>query len=161
MNLSYWLNELKKGHIRRFYPFLGILDSILDRKNNLLRCGAGHSGYAISTDGKLIACPITGSIKDFCAGDLDTDPDDLIRFDIVGDCIRCPYLGYCGGRCLYWNHSGLWPKKGDQLICSTIKNLIDGIRKIFPEIDLLIKNKTISLSGLEYEKYFGPKIIPS
>jgi len=44
-------------------PFLGIVESILNNEKTLLRCGAGHMGYAISTDGKVVACPIMIALK--------------------------------------------------------------------------------------------------
>ena len=159
--IYYWVEKMKKGTVMKFYPFLGIVESLLKKEATPLRCGAGHSGYAITTSGKIVACPIMNCINDFCAGNIkNSNPETLKKFSVSEPCTSCDYLSLCGGRCLYWNKSKLWPKNGDELICSTIKFLIDNLKEKIPEISKLIENKTISISDFEYEKYFGPEIIP-
>jgi putative peptide-modifying radical SAM enzyme len=158
--IDYWIEEMKKGSVLKLYPFLAIAESVLKNEKTLLRCGAGYEGYAITTDGKITACPIMNCIEDFNAGDLNTHPDNLKKFSIKGKCVSCDYFDLCGGRCLYWNYAELWPEDGNELICKTIKHLIDEIKKRMPEIEKLIKNKIISIQDFEYEKYFGPEIIP-
>jgi len=157
--IDFWIEDMKKNkRVLKLYPLLAITRSLLNNETTKLRCGAGYAGYAITTDGKIVACPIMNSIVNFYAGDLNSKK--LKQFDITGDCKTCNYLNFCGGRCLYWNHSNLWPKEGDDLICSTIKHLIDELRKANKEIKELIKNKTIKDYDFDYEKYFGPEIIP-
>jgi hypothetical protein len=58
------------------------------------------------------------------------------------------------------NKAELWPEKGTELICNTIKHLIDELEKQLPKIEDLIKQKIISKRQFNYEKYFGPEIIP-
>ena len=159
--IDYWINDMKKNkRVLLFYPFVAIVDSLLKNEPTKLRCGAGHSGYAISTNGKIIACPIMNCIKDFEAGDLDSNPSGLKKFDVTNECCNCSYKDLCGGRCLYWNHAELWPKEGNQLLCQTIKHYIDELKGRLPEIKELIKKGIIKPSNFEYEKYFGPEIIP-
>lgn len=158
--IDYWVNEMKKGKVLKIYSFLAITESLLRGEATSLRCGAGYEGYAISTDGKIIACPIMNCIEDFKAGDLNTDPKDLKKFDVGGKCLKCDYLDRCGGRCLYSNKAELWPEKGNEQICNTIKHLIDELEKQLPKIEDLIKQKIISKRQFSYEKYFGPEIIP-
>lgn len=158
--INYWVNEMQKGNVIKIYPFLAITQDLLSNNKTLLRCGAGYAGYAISTDGKVVACPIMNCIEDFKAGTLETDPKDLKKFKIGGDCLSCSYLNLCGGRCLYWNKAELWPKQGNEQICNTIKHLIDELKSKLPTIKDLIKNNIIKESDFEYEKYFGPEIIP-
>lgn len=159
--INWWVDRMKlKKEVLRLYPFLAIAESLLKNEKSLLRCGAGHSGYAISTNGKIIACPIMNSIVDFEAGDINGSPNNLKKFDISGECTKCSYLDLCGGRCLYWNKAQLWPKEGDALICSTIKNLIDQIKAVMPKINSLIEEGIITKKDFDYEKYFGPEIIP-
>jgi putative peptide-modifying radical SAM enzyme len=157
--INWWVSEMKTGRVYRLYPFLAIVDSILKTESSLLRCGAGHSGYAITTNGKIVACPIMNCIEDFEAGTINDNPKSLIKFD-VPQCSKCEYLNLCGGRCLYWRSAKLWPKEGDDLICITVKHYIDEIKARMPEINELIENKIIYKSNFEYEKYFGPEIIP-
>ncbi|MDD5192602.1 MAG: TIGR04084 family radical SAM/SPASM domain-containing protein [Candidatus Nanoarchaeia archaeon] len=159
--IDYWINEMKKGRIIKLYPFLGIVESLLKNKSTKLRCGAGHSGYAITTDGKITSCPIMNCIKDFYVGNIETsNPAELKKIYVSGRCEKCSYLDLCGGRCLYWNKAELWPEKGNDLICKSIIFLIEELKKKIPEIKELINKKIINLSDFEYEKYFGPEIIP-
>lgn len=78
----------------------------------------------------------------------------------MSPCASCNYLDLCGGKCLYSNKAKLWPKKGEGLICKTIRPLIEELRKKIPMIKELIKKEIISEKDFEYEKYFGPEIIP-
>jgi putative peptide-modifying radical SAM enzyme len=159
--MDYWINDMQRNkRVLKLYPFLAIVESLLKNKSTKLRCGAGHSGYAITTDRKVIACPIMNCIVDFQAGNLDTNPADLKKFDVSGRCPKCDYLNLCGGRCLYWNKAELWPKEGDDLICKTIKHLIDEVKLKMPKIKYLTEKGFLMEKDFDYEKYFGPEIIP-
>jgi radical SAM protein with 4Fe4S-binding SPASM domain len=158
--INYWIEQMKKGEVIKIYPFIAIIDSLLKKETTHLRCGAGHAGYALTTNNKIAACPIMNCIKNFEAGDLNSEPDNLKKFNISGDCLKCNYLNICGGRCLYWNKAQLWPKQGNEQICNTIKHLIDELKYQLPTIQNLIKREIIKSSDFEYEKYFGPEIIP-
>ena len=74
--------------------------------------------------------------------------------------MSCSYFEKCGGRCLYSNHAKLWSDQGQELICKSVRHLIDEINRILPEIKKLITEKKISEKHFEYEKYFGPEIVP-
>ena len=181
--VSFWIKNPQNGKIIKLYPFIGITSRLLGLdKETKIMCGAGHSGYAISTSGKVVACPIMNNIKDFECGNLDTNPSDLRKitvFDKIGKpnqlgealtknqkpktknkCELCSYFPLCGGRCLYSNHAKLWGENGEKIICDSIKHLIQELRKNLPIIKKAIENKTISIQDFDYEKYFGPEIIP-
>ncbi len=83
--IKYWVEEIQKGKVLKIYPFIAIAESILKNEPTKLRCGAGRHGYAISTSGKLVACPIMNNIESFKAGDLSTNPCDLKKFSILDD----------------------------------------------------------------------------
>ena len=157
--VDYWIEGMESGDVLKFYPFLAIADSILKEEPTKLRCGAGHSGYAISTSGKVVACPIMNNIESFKAGNLETNPSDLKKFE-MSECDECDYLGLCGGRCMYWRKAGLWPEEGDKMICDSIKHYIKEIQLSMPYILDAITEDKISQSDFDYEKYFGPEIIP-
>jgi len=159
--IDFWVKDMKKNkRILMLYPFVAIVESLLKGEKTKLRCGAGHSGYAIGTDGKIVACPIMNNIKDFEAGNLDIEPEKLKKFDIGGGCIKCDIKDLCGGRCLYWNKAELWPEEGNKLICKTIRHLISELEKNLPKIRKLIEEGAIKEKDFDYEKYFGPEIIP-
>jgi len=155
-----WFNRMKTGKVLRIYPFIGITESLLKKKKTSLRCGAGYEGYAITTNGKIIACPIMNCIEDFVAGSIEDNPKDLKKFYITGPCLKCEIKDICGGRCLYSNKAKLWPKEGEELICKTIKHLIKELEKILPKVKKLISKQVIKPDYFDYEKYFGPEIIP-
>ncbi len=158
--IDYWIEELQKGNLLKIYPFLGIVNRLLGIDNETcIQCGAGQKGYAITTDGKIVACPIMNSIKDFEAGNLNSKPEELKKFEIK-ECQNCDVRKICGGRCLYWRKSNLWPKEGDEIICTSIKHLISELKNQLPKIQEAIDKNIISKKDLEYEKYFGPEIIP-
>lgn len=123
-------------------------------------CGAGHSGYAITTDGHLVACPIMGCMPDFYCGDLDSNPEKLRKISVGEPCSSCEYLGDCGGRCLYANRTKLWPSEGQELICRTVKHLIDSMKARMDEISSCVEEGKVSEKDFLFEKYFGPEIIP-
>jgi uncharacterized protein len=158
--ITYWVEQMEEKTVLMLYPFVGIVSSLLVKENTRLRCGAGHAGYTITTDGTIVACPIGTHIEDFVAGTLETDPQKLKKFEITGRCLRCSLRNICGGRCLYWNKAHLWPEKGDDLICKTIRHLIEELEKKLPIIEKLIRKNTIKKDDFVYEKYFGPEIIP-
>ena len=158
--INYWIEYMRNGKVLKLYPFIAIIDSLLKNEKTKLRCGAGHSGYAIGTDGKIYACPIMNNIEDFAAGTIDDPPSKLKRFEISGDCVNCEIKKLCGGRCIYWNKSQLWPKKGNEMICNTIKYYINELQNKLAVINELINNNTIKKEDFEHEKYFGPEIIP-
>lgn len=158
--IEFWVNNMKYKKVIMLYPFVDIMQDLLKGQKTLMRCGAGHSGYAITTKGMLSACPIMNSIETFYAGSISDDPLNLKKFDVKGKCLKCSDKDVCGGRCLYWNYSHLWPKEGDELICKTIKHLISGLKARLPEIKDLIRKGIIKESQFNHEKYFGPEIIP-
>jgi len=156
--INYWVNEIREGKVNKIYSFLGIFDSLREGKPTKLRCGSGYANFTITTNGKLSACPIMNSVKNFYCGDI----YDGIKKEIypIEPCTSCDYLDLCGGRCLYSNYAKLWPKEGEELICETIIHLIEEMKRVFPEIIKEINEKKVDADFFNYEKYFGPEIIP-
>jgi putative peptide-modifying radical SAM enzyme len=157
--LDYWLSEIESGRVLKFYPFLAIVESLLKNEATKIRCGAGHSGYAISTSGKVMACPIMNNVDNFKAGNLETSPKKLLQFEI-SECDDCEDQSLCGGRCMYWRKASLWPKEGNDMICDSIRFYLGKIKSSLPRVHEAIKKKVVSDQDFNYEKYFGPEIIP-
>lgn len=159
--LDYWVNEMKKGKVLKIYPFLGIFESLYYNKTEKLRCGSGFANYTIAPNGKISVCPIMHDATVFQVGDILKDnPDNLKQIFVEEPCKSCEIYGLCGGRCLYANKANLWPKEGQDLICNTVRHLIDSIRNKLPEIRQMIKERKITEKQFAYEKYAGPEIIP-
>lgn len=158
--LEWWVGKIRIGKVYRLYPFIGILNRLSGQDaTSGLPCGSGYSNFTFNTSGKISACPIMNSVKNFYCGSI----DEGIKKEIhVTDekCTKCNYFKICGGRCLYWRDAKLWPVEGNELICKTIKFLIDSISSRMEEI---LKNESsgiVSSKDFKYEKYFGPEIIP-
>ena len=159
--INYWIKELKQNNVLKIYPFIGIMQDILNKTKTKLRCGSGYKNYTITTNGTLTCCPIMNCIKDFYVGDINkSDPTNLKQISVSNPCTSCDYKDLCGGRCMYSNYAKLWPRDGEQLVCKTIKHLIDELKEKQEEIENLIEKSVIKLKDFEYEKYFGPEIIP-
>jgi len=159
--LDFWVSEMRRGKVWRIYPFLGIFDSLYHGTKTKLRCGSGYANYSITTDGKIVACPITSGIKEFQVGNIkENNPNELEEIKIKEPCPSCEYFNLCGGRCLYSNYAKLWPEEGQEQICSSIKYLINEMKKRLPEIKSLIDDGIVDEDWFSYEKYFGPEIIP-
>lgn len=159
--LDFWISEMRRGKVWRIYPFLGLFDSLYHNTKTKLRCGSGYANYTIMTNGKITACPITGGIEEFNIGNIaESNPNELREIKIIDPCTKCKYFNLCGGRCLYSNYTKLWPEEGQEQICSSIKYLIDEMKTKIPEIKKLINEKKVKENWFEYEKYFGPEIIP-
>lgn len=158
--IEFWIKYMnEKKTVLKLYPFLGIFNRVAGwDKETRLQCGAGHSNFTIGTNGKLFACPITNGINDFYCGSLEEGITNEIG--IQGKCLDCNYFNICGGRCLYSNKAQLWPELGFDLTCKTIKHLIDKLKERKDEILKLIDEGIVSKKDFEFEKYFGPEIIP-
>jgi uncharacterized protein len=159
--IKFWIKNMKRGKVMKIYPLLGIFDSLYHGTKTKLRCGSGHANYTINTKGEIIACPIMNCIKDFYVGNIKTsNPKELKEISVTEPCPSCKYFELCGGRCLYSNYAKLWPEEGQKQICSSIKFLIDELNSKIPEIKQLIEKGIVKEEMFDYEKYFGPEIIP-
>jgi uncharacterized protein len=69
-------------------------------------------------------------------------------------------VSICGGRCLYANITKLWGKEGFTQVCDTVRNMVNALEEVLPDIRSLIEIGRISLADFEYEKYNGCEIIP-
>lgn len=160
--LDCWVDTMKKeGKVLKIYPFLGLFELLYYNRKTKLLCGSGHSNYTIAPNGKISVCPIMHDATVFQVGDIKTEnPEKLKKIFVEEPCTSCDILETCGGRCLYANKAKLWPKEGQEIICNTVRHLINGIKSRLPEIKELIKQEKISEKQFFYEKYSGPEIIP-
>jgi len=148
--------------VMKFYPFLGVMQSLLLNEPSRLRCGAGWSLFNIQTDGNITPCPVMAGLKDFYLGNIqETQLADLNQNTSVSEpCTRCSILTTCGGRCLYANATKLWGTEGYEEVCGTVRSMLQRLREILPEVKRLISEGRIDLSDFQYEKYNGCEIIP-
>jgi putative peptide-modifying radical SAM enzyme len=160
--VKFWVDYMEKnGVVLRLYPFLGIAQSILLGEQSFLRCGGGWVNYAIQTDGHIVPCPTMWGMRDYYLGYIrDTDPSKLEKVFVGEQCTKCDVFKICGGRCLYANVTKRWSMKDYNLVCDTVRNLIDVVAKELPRVRRLIENGRISLKDFEFMRYNGCEIIP-
>ena len=159
---KYWVDYMEKsGKVLKLYPFLAVMNSLLNEEKSLLRCGSGWINYSILTDGNIAPCPIMGGMKDFYAGHIKTaHPLKLRKILVSRPCSECSILNECGGRCLYANITKQWDERQYAFVCHTVKNMIDSLKREEPRVRRLIKEGKIGLSDFDFLKYNGCEMIP-
>lgn len=160
--VEFWVNTMeKKGKVLRLYPLLGVMHSLLNEMESLLRCGSGWSNYSIQTDGHIIPCPAMNGMKDYYLGHIqDAHPLQLKQVHVKEPCTSCEIVHECGGRCLYANITKQWSNTEYDLVCKTVKNHIELLKSSLPRVKRLIEQKRISISDFDYLKYDSCEIIP-
>lgn len=150
---NYWIESIEKtGKIPGIVPFQGVMKRLMGLEKPGLPCGAGRDAFAIDTMGRILACPIAGEFEWNILGNIrDNKPED-VRNSIFPDepCQSCPYYSVCGGRCLFANKERLWGEDGFNLICETVKYLIDLMVEIKPRVEKAIENGTVREEMLMY-----------
>ena len=162
--MDLWVSELSRGKVLGIAPFKGIVYRLLTGyRNKLLPCGSGIDAFAITTDGRILACPIAPEYNFNMIGDLwSSSAKDLYNSLRVDEpCLSCNYFGVCGGRCLFANKTMLWGRRGFELICESVKYLVDSIREYMPIIKNMLDSGVISLDMLRYPPYLNSiEVIP-
>lgn len=160
--VQYWVDYMERsGRVLKLYPFLAVMNSLLNEEKSFLRCGSGWINYSILTDGSITLCPIMGGMKDFYVGNIKTaNPLELKKVFVSKPCSECSILDGCGGRCLYANITKQWDEQQYALVCHTVKNMIDSLKQEEPRVQRLIREGRIRLSDFDFLKYNGCEIIP-
>lgn len=158
-----WLEHMRThGEVLRLYPLVGVMHSLLDNEPSRLHCGAGWMMFNVQTDGNITPCPVMAGMKDFYLGNIrETSPESLKDAVSVSEpCTACDTYPICGGRCLYANATKLWGDEGFDQVCGTIRNMIDALLEVMPEVKLLVDEGRIRPADFEYTKYNSCEIIP-
>ena len=159
-----WVREMEGGRVLGIAPFKGLMWSILTgERMRYLRCGSGIDAYAITTDGRILACPIAPEFRFNVVGHIDRDDIDSIRGRaLIGEpCLSCKYYDLCGGRCLFTNKTMFWGKDGFYKVCMTVFHLIDELKKVRDRVEELIHEDVIRLEDIKYPPYTNSvEIIP-
>ena len=119
-----WAESLESNEMK-IIPFMGIMTRLLLKNGPWPPCGAGSSAFAITPEGKILACPIAYEFKWNILGDF----GGYKKIEIGEPCKSCDYFDICGGRCLFAYMERLWGEEGFKEICKVTKFLIDEIRK--------------------------------
>lgn len=148
--IDFWMDRMERGRLIGIAPFLSITSSIIFRKSvPSPSCEAGRRSFAISTDGRIYACPIAVSESWSLMGDIWTKEPEEIRDSMsIGDpCLNCEDFEQCGGRCLYAYKERYWGEEGFRKVCSLTRHLIGELRRRSPRVESLIKDGKIRKEG--------------
>jgi len=162
--IELWMREAERGRVLGLVPILGVLRAaILGRPLSRPPCGAGSTALAISTDGRVLACPIAVEEPWAELGDVrhSTWRECIGRVGIGEPCIGCKYVDYCGGRCLYAYRERLWGEEGFRTLCGITSTTIDLILGIKHRVQELLREGRIDWRSLNYPPYNNStEIIP-
>ena len=157
-----WVDHMEtEMEVLRWYPFLDPMEDLLYGRESRLRCGSGYANYTIMTDGNIGPCPVMIGMSQFYVGHISwSNPLELDRVLIQGDCLDCRIRTFCGGRCLYSNITEPWSSPERRLVCNTVENLRDALITALPQVRKLIDQGTVTLADFAHEKFNGCEIIP-
>ena len=133
--IKIWIKKMEEGKILGIVPFLGIMKRILHGGHGL-PCEAGKKAFTISTDGKILACPIAYDFEWNILGNF----KKFNSIKIGEPCINCKYYEICGGRCLFFHKEKLWGEEGFNEVCNITRFTIDELYK-YKEKCLKFKDK--------------------
>ncbi len=157
--VRWWREEVEKGRIPGIVPVLGVLKALLFEPNTSPPCGAGKTSFAITTDGRITACPVCADFEWNIAGSLEDGIRKIV--DIREPCSGCEYRNVCGGRCLFFNREWLWGKEGFELVCHTCKHLIEEVKKTLPSVFKAVEDGLFDLRDFYYPPFNNTtEIIP-
>jgi len=159
---DYWISELKKGRIPGIVPFQGVIKRMFFPEDGV-PCGAGRDAFAITTDGRVLACPIGGEFEWNNLGDIwSNEPEDFRNsVEIDEPCRSCDLYPICGGRCLFANKERLWGMEGFRKICGTVRHLVNEMNRAREVIEELIDTGKFKREDFYYPEFNNTtEIIP-
>mgnify|MGYP001626166002 FL=1 len=159
-----FLSNLREGRVIGIVPILGVLSAYLHKPYRGPPCGAGYSSIAVSTDGRVLSCPIAVHEDWAVLGNVNTGFNLIgIESQLPEMCKTCEYRQYCGGRCLYAIKEGerYWGLDGVLTVDYVTKETIRTILEIGPEVKELVNRGVVKLSDLYYDPILdSTEVIP-
>jgi len=148
-----WVDRMADGNVLGIAPFQGIFKRMMCGGESP-PCGAGKSMLAISTDGRVLACPIAYQERwaELCNVS-ELDRRGLRAIPIMEPCNRCDVFKECGGRCLYTYMERLWGEDGFKKVCKLNREVIQMIRDKKDRILRLLEDGKVDRVDLLYPDY--------
>ena len=148
--LDTFLAELRRGRVLKIVPILGVLSAHFFGGYEGSPCGAGYRSFAVSTDGRVLACPIAVRERWAVLGDINRGFKPMGPY-LAPECRSCPYRRYCGGRCLYASIERLWGEDGWRAIDEVTRAYLDIVLSAVPEVEALMRDGVIRPDDLRYD----------
>ncbi len=160
--VNLFLESAMEGRVLGIVPILGVLSAYLYRPYEGPPCGAGYRSVAVSTDGRVLACPIAVREGWAILGNVNNG-FKLMEVKLPERCMRCEFRPYCGGRCLYAIMEGenYWGRDGVEDVDYVTRETIRAILSIAPQIKELINEGVIKEEELIYDPVLdSTEVIP-
>jgi uncharacterized protein len=163
--IKWWVKEMgRTGRVPGLVPFIGLMKSLLSGVPSRLRCGSGIDFFSVMPDGRISACPVAIDHDFSIVGSIFfNSPISLCDKVAVGEpCVSCKIFSICGGRCLFVNQvQDMLRMNGYELICSTVRHLVEELKAAVPRVQELIDKGIIEKEYFEYPEFNnGCEIIP-
>ncbi len=148
--MDLFMKSLREGIVLRIIPILGVISAAIFRPFEGVPCGAGYRSVAVSTDGRVLACPIAVRERWAVLGSVDKG-FRLMGPRLAPECLRCPYRPYCGGRCLYAIMERDWGDEGFAAVDKVTRAYLDVVLSAVPEVKELIAKGVVRPEDLYYD----------
>jgi putative peptide-modifying radical SAM enzyme len=145
-----FLEELKKGKVLKIVPILGVLSAYFFGGYKGSPCGAGYKSVSVTTDGRILSCPVAVWENWAVLGNVSSG-FKLLEDPLPEICRKCEFKEYCGGRCLYSMKENYWGEEGFREVDEITKEYLKTVLSIIPTIKELIEQGIIKLSDLKYD----------
>ncbi|TNJ27460.1 AstB/chuR-related protein [Giardia muris] len=168
-----WCTHLEHRDIKVLVPFNTITEAYLDctrisgadvvaPRKGYLRCSAGHKAVSVTTDGRVLACPVASGDSWNNLGKLTDKCCDLLgKRPLTGTCEVCEVREVCGGRCLYANQTLWWGDEGHALVCELNKHLIGLCEAYAPQVQSMLERGEIAWDDFFFpSERYSLEIIP-
>ncbi|QKR00366.1 radical SAM/SPASM domain-containing protein [Metallosphaera tengchongensis] len=143
-------SNLERGKVLKIIPILGVISAHYFGGYRGSPCGAGYNSVSVTTDGRILSCPIAVREKWAELGDVNSG-FSLMDEPLPKECMNCEFKRYCGGRCLYASKEKYWGEEGFKITDEINKEYLRTVLSLIPKIDQLLKKGVISLSDLRYD----------
>lgn len=175
--IEWWLDEAQKGLVHNIVPITRLMGEFLvyratpyDSKFPLSGpwCGAGETSLNITTDGDILAC-YAGEEEEWNKVGTIADHNWKTAFGVVtassvlkmDPCASCDIKAYCGSRCLYAQMTRYWEGECLDLVCESVKTLINTVKESVDIVERLIDIGTISIENFSKKwETIGCEITP-
>lgn len=147
--IDLFVDSLREGKVLGIVPILGVVSAHFHGGYLGSPCGAGYKSFSITTDGRVLSCPI--AVREKWA-ELGTVQQFRILEDPLPEpCKQCEFRTYCGGRCFYASKEKYWGEEGFMEVDEITKEYLRIVLSRINEIEDLIRRGVVSLEQLRYD----------
>ncbi|NON63016.1 TIGR04084 family radical SAM/SPASM domain-containing protein, partial [Acidianus sp. RZ1] len=140
---EFFISKLFDGKIIKIIPILGVINAHYFGPYKGSPCGAGYKSVSITTDGRVLSCPIAVREEWAVLGDINRG-FKLMEEPLPEQCRTCDLKRYCGGRCFYASKEKYWGEEGFWEVDEINKQYLKIILSQIPEVDKAIRSGSIS-----------------